>query len=343
MLPADQGLGAGKARRIGLDVIFRLVKDLELALVGRAVQVVEQSLVQKLFHPHIVVVKHQRVLKVAPDPVAGSPGMVKHHQRLHAFLPGLDPHAQADTDLSCQAVDPVLKAVQQGPVVRLLHTVNGKAVRFKTACDPLGSGKESVDFLSDDLKHPVAEAPSVQSVDGVKLLNVDDNGIHMQFRMILKNALRVFHKEVPGIEHAELVMLGRRDELPSLAQFDDSAHTGQNHFLLVKGLGNKVRCAHLQRLQFGGSFRRQDDNRNLPKQFIVAHGLQHFKPVQDRHHQVKQYNGQPFPLLPHDFQRFFSVLSVEKLIIILQNRAQHIPVDLLIVNDQNQLWPLNLF
>ena len=209
MPPPDQGLGAGKARRICLDIILRLVKDLELALVGRAVQVVEQSLVQKLFHPHIVVVKHQRVLKVAPYPVAGGPGMVKHHQRLHAFLPGLDPHAQADADLPCKTVDPLLKAVQQRAIVRLRQAVNGKTVRFNAAREALGSCKEGVDFLTDGLQHPVAEVPPVQGVNGVKLLDVDDRGIHMQLRMILVNALGVFFKEVPGVEHGELVVLSR--------------------------------------------------------------------------------------------------------------------------------------
>ena len=114
--------------------------------------------------------------------------------------------------------------------------------------------------------------------------------------------------------------------------------------MLVKRLGDKIRRPHLQRLQFGGSFRRQDDDRDLSEKFIVLHGLQYFETVHDRHHQVQKHNRQSFPMRPYGLESLFSVFGADGFISRLQQRSlQHVPVDLLVVNDQNQLGTLDLF
>ena len=74
----------------------------------------------------------------------------------------------------------------------------------------------------------------------MELFNVDDNRIQMHFRMIMKQTVGIFKKEVSIIEHGQLIMFRCRNQLPSFTQFNNPADSGQNHLAQIKRFGNKV-------------------------------------------------------------------------------------------------------
>ena len=153
----------------------------------------------------------------------------------------------------------------------------------------------------------------------MELFNINDNRVQMHFRMIMKQTVGIFKKEVSIIEHGQLIMFSCRNQLPSLTQFNNPADSGLNHLTHIKRFGNKVRCSHLKGLKLGIFICRQDNNRNSAKLLIIADNFKNFHPVHDGHPKIKQNNRQFVYICPHLFQRFFSVFSIDQLIIFLKN------------------------
>ena len=100
MSPADQRFRTAELRRIALDVVFRLVKHLELPFFYRPAQIIQQALVEDLPHLHIFIVDHQMGQVIPAHQAAGSPCLVKKQDRFHTFTPGFYAHAQPDICLS---------------------------------------------------------------------------------------------------------------------------------------------------------------------------------------------------------------------------------------------------
>ena len=85
-----------------------------------------------------------------------------------------------NADLVGNPVQPFLKTVKQGTIVRLGGTVDGKTVALGPAADALCLGKKDTDLVPEFAQDLIPEFPSVEVVDGVKLLNVQDNGVQLQ-------------------------------------------------------------------------------------------------------------------------------------------------------------------
>ena len=343
MLPADQRLGAGQARRVALDVVLRLVVDLELPFLHGGAQIVQQTLVAQFAQAHLLVVDHQGVLVVPAHHVAGRPRPVEERDRLHLRLPGHDAHADVDVDTGGDAVGPRLEAVQKRAVIRLGQAEDVEAVSLVAAGDALGLSEHGGDLAADAAQHLVAEVAPVHGVDRVELLDVQHDGVHVHLRMVLEHPVAVFHEEVAVVKPGEAVALRGGDQLPALAQLDDAADAGEDDLGHVEGLGNEVRGAQLERLQLRALFRGQDDDGDAAEDFVVPDGLQDLKAAHHGHHQVQQDQGEVGAVLAHQLHAFFSVFGVENFVVILENHAQDVPVDLLIVHDQDELGPLNLF
>ena len=161
--------------------------------------------------------------------------------------------------------------------------------------------------------------------------------------MILVDAVGIFKEKVTAVKHGQPVMFCSGDQLTAFTQFNDAADTGEDHLMHVKGLRDEIRSAHLQRFELCAFFGSQDDDRDRLQLLVIAEDVQHRKPVHDRHHQVQQDDGEAVRILSDDFQRFLPVFSIQNFIIVFQDHAQNITVELLIVNYQNVLRFFDLF
>ena len=286
---------------------------------------------------HLLVVDHQAGLVVAPDHAACSPGTVEQQHRLHALAPGSDAHAQADVGVVGQSVDSVLYPLQQRLAIALLVTVDVETVGFETAGDALGFGQEGPNFIADSRQYPVAELATVQRVDGMKLFDVDDHGVHVPLGVVLVDAIGVLEKEIAVVQLGQRVKLRRLDQLATLAQLDDATHAGQYDLVHVEGLGDEVCRAHFQRPELGVPLRGEHDDGNGLQKRVFAHAVQYLEAIHLGHDQVQQHHGQLVPVFLDHLQCFPAVGRVQYFIVILQDHAQHIPVDFLVVYNQNQL------
>ena len=161
--------------------------------------------------------------------------------------------------------------------------------------------------------------------------------------MILVEPLGVLEEEAAGIQAGDAVDLRGGDELPALAQLDDAVDAGEDDLRHVKGLGDEVGGAELQRLQLRALFRGQDDDGDAPEHLVDAHRLQHLDAAHDGHHQIEQDQREIRCVLAHQVHALLPVFRIDDLIVVFQNDAQHLPVDHLIVDDQHKLSALDLF
>ena len=111
-------------------------------------------------------------------------------------------------DLVGNPVQPFLKTVKQGAIIRLGSAVDGKTVALGPAADALCLGKKGTDLISEYAQDLIPEFPSVEVVDGVKLLNVQDNGVQLQILVITEEPLGIFKEKAAGVEKRQPVMFG---------------------------------------------------------------------------------------------------------------------------------------
>ena len=97
MDPANQSLRAGQHRRVGADIEFWLVVDLELTAGDGLRKVFDHLLFPDLLDPHVVIVSLDPAAQVPPDLIRGLLGPVKPPLDIHGFVYILvDPHPQPD-------------------------------------------------------------------------------------------------------------------------------------------------------------------------------------------------------------------------------------------------------
>ena len=343
MLPPDQRFRTAEPGRITLNVILRLIEYLELAPLDRIVQIVQQPLVQKLTLMHVLVIGHQRALVIPAHHVAGGLGPVKHKDRFDPLPPGHHAHAQMNADIGRDLIDPLLETIQQSPVIRLLQAVQVEAVRFDPAGDSLRLSEKAPDLFSDQTQHFIAEFPAVHRIDGVKLLDVHNDGVHVHLRVIAVQPACVLKEEIPGIQMRQPVILRSGDQLLALTQLQNPVHARQDDLRDIERLRNKVHGTHLKRLKLRVFIRGQHDHRKMAQPLVLPDPLHHLITVHHRHVEVKKHNRQIVFMPVHRFQCFFPVLCVDQVIVILQDNAERIPVDLDIIHNQNKLRTFNCF
>jgi PAS domain-containing protein len=64
--------------------------------------------------------------------------------------------------------------------------------------------------------------------------------------------------------------------------------------------------------------------------------------VEDRHDQVQQDDREVIGVLVHDVEGLLAVLGVYHVVVVLEDYAQGIPVDLVVIDDQYQPRPLDV-
>ena len=342
MHPTDEGLRATELGRIVLHVVFGLIEHRKLPFVNRSAQIVEQTLVAKLPLAHVLVVYLKRLLVVAARLVACRPGPIEHEHRPCAFRPQAHAHAQVDVYAVRELADAFLEPIEHSLVVILMFAVNVEVIGFKTTGDAMFIGKEVANLGTDALQHVIAKLVSMKSVDVVELLYVDRDGIQLVVRVILRKPIGILEEEVAGVQQGYLVVLRRRDKLPSLAQLNYPSHARKNYLMQVEGLGNEVGCAQLKRLQFRALLGGKHDYGNLGELLVVTHVFEYLESAHHRHHEVQKDDGKLARMLPHGIKRLLAIGGIDDLVVVLQDDSQDVPVYLVIVHDENQLGTLYL-
>ena len=76
----------------------------------------------------------------------------------------------------------------------------------------------------------ITELPAVERVDGVELFDVDDNGVHGSFGMLMKDPVCVLEEVIPVVQSGQLIHLGCPDQLPGLSLRTHALyHQDENH------------------------------------------------------------------------------------------------------------------
>ena len=113
--------------------------------------------------------------------------------------------------------------------------------------------------------------------------------------------------------------------------------------MCVERLGDEIIGAHLQSAQLGALVGGENDDRDAAERLNAAHDLHDLKAVHHRHHQVQQDDRKLILMLTDQSESLFSVFGIENVVIILQNDAQRVAVDFLIVHHQHQRSVPQLF
>lgn len=95
----------------------------------------------------------------------------------------------------------------------------------------------------------------------------------------------------------------------TFAQLDDARHAREDDLVHVERLGDEVVGAQLQRLELGALFGREHDDGNLLHVLVGMHAPEHLE----------------------------AILGIDDLVVILKDDAQHVAIDLHIINDEDQL------
>ena len=215
MLPANQSLTAGKLRRIGLDIVFRLIEHFELPLFDRRAKIIEELLFQKFLFLHRLVIDHQWILIITAHFIACGVSAVEHESWLKGFLPVFHAHAQVDVNVGGNFRNGFLKPLQQCAIVILMEAVDIKAVCFIAACDAFRFPQEGTNLFTDHTQHDVTKVTAMECVDDVKLFDIHNDRIHVQFRMVGVDPVDIFKEEVAAVKTGKRIMFSSGNQLPS--------------------------------------------------------------------------------------------------------------------------------
>ena len=338
VLPAHQAFGAAQHGRVVLNVVFGLEIHLELSFRNRSANIFYQPDVVELRLVQRVVV-HADVARVA-----GAHGVGRHFGPIKTALNvdllirfRIDAHPQSD------AVRSALVALRQrsgGTVEQLLpvvpmRTIDQEGVGLFAADNALGF---MGDFLQLDAELPenlVGIALAVALVDHVEVVDVDHNRVHIAILVPLIILLGIAIEELLVEKARELIPLRGANDVAILRKLNDPQNPRQHHIHRRIGLRDKIDRAQLQALQLGRLFGGGDNDRNMLQIVIRLRDLQQLQPRHNRHQQVQYHQGERFTVLAHDVQRFPTVFGFEHLIVLLQIAAENLPVDHLIIDNQN--------
>ena len=251
MIPADQCFRAVQAAGFTLDIVLRLIINLEFTFLDGAGKVIEQTFLIGFPLQHLLVVNHEVVQVTPPDHIAGPACPLNLHFGQNTGRIRAHPQPQPQVNPSRYGLNRFLKALKHNTVIILVAAVQEELVPLFPACDSVRFGQKSLDRCADHLKHPVAEFPAVEFIDGVKTLNIERQGIKLPVRMIPADLFSVFEEKAVAVQPGYGIFLRNIDQVPPFTKFYDPPHTGQYHFMHVIGLRNEIRCPQFQGAQFG--------------------------------------------------------------------------------------------
>ena len=189
-------------------------------------------------------------------------------------------------------------------------------------------------MLADAAQQLVGIGSAVALVDDVEAVDVHHDRVHGRALVVLVKAGNVIIEVFPVEQPGQRVALGGADDLPVLGKLDDAADPGQYHASHGIGLGDEVERPELQAGHLRVVVRGHYDHGN-PRQFGgFLQQPQHHHAGPHRHDQIQQDQRDVLRPLLCQFQRLLTVGRVEYAIVVLQQCAEQLPVDLLVIDHQ---------
>ena len=337
MEPPHQRLGTSQDRRIRTDIELRLIIYFELILRDGGGKILDELLrVELLLMQGLIVIPDHTCID-SLDGIRCHLGAVEALLHLHRPVcveidAHAEPHAVLSRVLPHKAGSYLLHELL---IVLPVRTVDHKGVRLPAANDPSPFVNEGLYTVRDLFQHDIPVCLSIALVEHPEVVDVHDDGIGLNLGMMRVILLCVTVKVFLVIQTGEGIPLGVIDDVPVLKKLNGPAQPRQDNADGRIGLRNKVDSAKFQALDLGLPFRRRHDDRD-PGELVVRLDLP--EDIQSRlhgHKDIQEHQGQRISVLPHLFQRLFPVAGEEDVIIPLQHLPQDLPVDQLILRDQD--------
>ena len=137
------------------------------------------------------------------------------------------------------------------------------------------------------------------------------------------------------VQPREGIALRGFDDRPLLGQLDAAMHSGLHDLPGGVGLRDKVHRADLEALHLGALIRGQHNDGNVRELRLLLHPLQHFHAAHVRHLQIEKHDCDFIFVFLDLHQRFHAIGGVQKIPISLEHIAQHHPVDILVLHDED--------
>ena len=289
VLPAHQGLRAGKVRLIAGDVVLRLEEHLELSFLDGLGKVLDQ-----LLRIHLGLV--QRVIKdtdIAGKAVSygigGNLGPVEATLKLKGFIHiGIHAHAQPHPVVGVLFPRQAHRGVIQYRLVVLpMRTVDQKDVRLPAADDPTLVMDHLPCLLAHAPQHLVRIGAAIALVDDAEAVDVQHDGVHGRIPVMLVVLFRVAKEEFAVVQASQRITLRGMNDFPSLKQLNGSANSGQDDPMLRIGLLNEIAGARVQALDLLRLIARSHDYGNVLVFRIGLDPAEHLLPLHPRHDQIQ--------------------------------------------------------
>ena len=152
--------------------------------------------------------------------------------------------------------------------------------------------------------------------------------------------LRVAVEIIPVEQPCQMVPLRPADQVPVLGELDGPADARHDDLMAGIGLGDKVAGAGVQAFHLGFGIRGQHDDRDAGEVRVLLDPAEDIQPVDIRQDQVQQHQAQCLAVSTDGLQGLGAGLREEELVVILQVGVEQLPVDELILNDQDLAFPV---
>ena len=335
--PAHQGLSAGEHGGFLADIELGLIPDLKLPLVNGGMEILNQLLVKEFLFVQGLIVKTDGVAEASAHRVGGDLCPVEASLDIQGFVNiFVHAHTQADTAArSVVALKAVGCSVQDGAVIPAVGTIDHEGIRLAPT--------HNAALFPHHIAHPLANAAqdgitaggSEALVDHAEVVDVDDDGIHGRFPVVLVELFTVAVEILPAVKPREHIAFGREDDLSVFDEFNGTKHPGSNHIRLGVRLGDKVDGAEGKALRLRSMVGGNDDDGDLRNGGVLLFYAQKLNAIHTRHHQIQQHHGKRLGMAAHHLQRLQAVAGIEQLVIFLQYMAQQLTIDPFVFGNQN--------
>ena len=335
MNPAHQRLGTGDAAL--LQAVLGLKIHQEFLICQSRLHGIADGLLPQKLCPQGIVVNRQKLIVFSLDAVHRQKHPIAHLLHLDVAVSDLV-NAPAERHLVVQHLRLQLFSLAgEPPGVGLLE--EQEPIRAEPPAEVLFSRRFPED-VSNRPEQPVALPDTEGVVEQLEIFYVRANDTIGLVRIGIQTLPELAVEKLPGIDPGKPVVLQKIYNGRVFPEVNQAGHPVQNHLRPV-GLGYEVRgtagkSRHLVLLTVGLG---GDDYGDRRQHRIPPEDVQQGIAVHFRHHDVQQDQRDFLSLPPEQRKRSLAVLRLQDLITFLQNRAQNLPVQFVVLNNQNLFTP----
>ncbi len=208
-------------------------------------------------------------------------------------------------------------------------------VRIRSASYAYPFAKHSRNHISYLLQNAVTCFSPEHFIEHMKMLYIQNNGIHLTAMSAAVYLPDIFLEEFTGIQIRQIILLSTSDDALVLIQLYDSLASGKDHFRHIIGLCDKIIRTHFDAADFSRLLRCHYYHRNIGNRFFGFDLLKQFKPIHFRHQQIKQdQRVARQPLMKH-IVGLSSVLGIRYFVLCSEYIPQYFSVDFFIIHHKD--------